>query len=98
MIGRIVLIFLAIGLQAIPPTERQASGVYGPLAFGAHAVGFQLFVEEDPSRSYPSGDSAMLRNRPIRVYVWYPADPTARRAMTTHLRWQEQLHRPMHCS
>lgn len=47
-------------------TATDASNKAPKLAAGPYEVGFTTFTLHDPSRS----------DRPIPVYVWYPADPT----------------------
>jgi len=52
-------------------------GISAGLDFGPHAVGFRLLSETDSSRAFPSTDLTGLRARPVRVYLWYPADEPA---------------------
>ena len=40
---------------------------------GPYPVGFELIRTTDPSRTFPSLDGSGFRERPMRVYVWYPA-------------------------
>jgi len=49
---------------------------WGDLVPGPHRVGFRLLEEEDLSRSIRVTDATPeVRPRPVRVYVWYPAQP-----------------------
>jgi putative intracellular protease/amidase/pimeloyl-ACP methyl ester carboxylesterase len=43
------------------------------LESGPYPVGFELIETNDPSRTFPSLDGRGFRERPMRVYVWYPA-------------------------
>lgn len=41
---------------------------------GPYTPGFQLLERQDYSRYYPSGKSDGPGARPVRVYIWYPAE------------------------
>ncbi len=43
------------------------------LTDGPYPVGFELVRTVDPSRAFPSLDGAGFRDRPMRIYIWYPA-------------------------
>jgi len=43
------------------------------LTYGPHPVGFELVQTADPSRAFPSLDGSGFRDRPMRIYIWYPA-------------------------
>lgn len=43
------------------------------LAPGSNAVGFRLIEGEDPSRTVTGGNGSAARPRPVRTYLWYPA-------------------------
>lgn len=43
------------------------------LADGPHPVGFELVQTADPARAFPSLEGAGFRDRPMRIYLWYPA-------------------------
>jgi dienelactone hydrolase len=62
-------------LPALAQTDAALFGL-GP---GEHAVGFQLFEDEDSSRAVTGGARDAVHPRPIRTYLWYPAE-TSRRA------------------
>jgi len=49
----------------------------GGLSTGPFTPGFRLIETSDASRSFPSADGAGAAARPMRIYVWYPAKPTA---------------------
>lgn len=49
----------------------------GGLSAGPFTPGFRLIETSDASRSFPSPDDAGAMARPLRIYVWYPAKPTA---------------------
>jgi hypothetical protein len=59
------------------------SGWAGPkspgdgLPAGPFTPGFRLLETSDETRSFPSADGAGGGARPMRIYVWYPAKPTA---------------------
>lgn len=63
------------------PKTGRATGIPNLLIYGPHAVGFQLLTLEDPTRSFPSDDPAAPRSRPVRVYIWYPAEGASGKAM-----------------
>ncbi len=79
---RLVLALLAVALLTVPRAEARGPAVSGSLAYGPHEVGFQLFVETDPTRGYPSATPGVPGARPMRVYIWYPASPTKGSALT----------------
>lgn len=82
MVGHITLALLAIALQTAPQTAQRGSAVSGSLAYGPYEVGFQLLVESDPARSFPSANPGIPAARPMRVYLWYPASPTKGSSLT----------------
>jgi hypothetical protein len=45
---------------------------------GDLAVGFRLIEGEDASRTVTAGNGATAHARPLRTYVWYPAERAAR--------------------
>jgi hypothetical protein len=67
---------VSISLGRAQPTAE----VLG-LEAGEHAVGFRLVEDEDASRTVTGGFSQTAHARPLRVYLWYPAD-AAPRALT----------------
>jgi len=50
---------------------RAAPGV--DLGYGPYPVGFALLSTADSSRSFPGLAESVTRDRPVRVYLWYPA-------------------------
>jgi len=67
---------LLVVVSALPSLAQPASEVFG-LPAGQHAVGFQLLEDQDASRVVTGGIRGAARPRPIRTYLWYPAE-TAR--------------------
>jgi hypothetical protein len=66
--------FLSDGFaQSREVTEAEAYG----LDPGPFSVGFQLVEERDASRSVTAGNGSATHPRPLRVYVWYPAERAA---------------------
>jgi hypothetical protein len=55
------------------PLPSRAFGL-GP---GGYSVGFQLLEGQDDSRAVTGGVAAAAHARPIRTYVWYPAEEAA---------------------
>jgi pimeloyl-ACP methyl ester carboxylesterase len=55
----------------------QESGFWGGLEAGPHQPGFRLIETSDATRSFPSDEGPGQVARPLRVYVWYPAKPSA---------------------
>ncbi len=52
------------------------------LEYGPYPVGFELVEAVDQSRSFPSADGSGFGGRPIRTYIWYPAQEKGPRPMT----------------
>jgi dienelactone hydrolase len=65
------LLFLAEALTQ--PREPALSEAYGDEA-GAFSVGFRLLEWEDTARTVTAGVDATPHPRPLRAYVWYPAE------------------------
>lgn len=62
------------------PAIGQARVLWGDLRAGPHAVGFRAIFAADSSRRYwPEGDATDPAYRPLRVFVWYPAQETGDR-------------------
>jgi hypothetical protein len=66
----IVAFFAAVALAQGDPPTGDAFG----LDPGEHTVGFRLIEERDPARTVTGGLAATPHARPLRIYVWYPAD------------------------
>ena len=58
------------------PRESAGAEAYG-LEPGQFSVGFRLLEGADASRTVTAGNGAATHPRPLRVYVWYPAERTA---------------------
>ena len=54
---------------------------WGNLKPGEHIAGFCLISTQDYSRVYPNDTSTELNPRPIRIYIWYPAEQSAQQSM-----------------
>jgi tetratricopeptide (TPR) repeat protein len=65
------LLVAACWLWSIAAAPAVESGVTP--ADGPHPVGFELVQAGDPARAFPSLDGAGSRDRPMRIYIWYPA-------------------------
>jgi hypothetical protein len=72
-----VLCGLTILLLAAGSGRAGQAGFWGGLSAGPFTPGFRLIETSDASRSFPSADGAGGAARPMRIYVWYPAKPTA---------------------
>jgi hypothetical protein len=71
---RLVLGFCCAALVAAwLPAASIAQPRYG-LEPGAFAVGFKLLEGEDASRTVTAGNGGAPQPRPLRTYVWYPAE------------------------
>lgn len=60
----------AVGAMAQPG----GNGFRGGLPAGPFTSGFRLVEASDPGRSYPADTAGSMKARPLRVYLWYPAD------------------------
>jgi dienelactone hydrolase len=67
-----------LSLCAVTPALAQTFES-NPLALepGAHAVGFRLLQSEDRSRLVTGGTGSRVHPRPVRTYLWYPAQGTS---------------------
>jgi dienelactone hydrolase len=71
----VTLALLAIlTLRAFAQTDANVFG----LDPGEHAVGFRLLEDEDRSRAVTGGSREAAHPRPIRTYLWYPAEASRR--------------------
>jgi pimeloyl-ACP methyl ester carboxylesterase len=60
------------------PARADTSPLWGDLRPGSHNVGFRLIEGHDPARAIRvKGAAPEIRPRPVRVYIWYPADSSA---------------------
>ncbi len=72
-----VLFGLTFLLAVFAHSQVHESPFWGHLGAGPFAPGFRLIETSDPSRSYPPTGGGLPDARPMRIYVWYPAKPTA---------------------
>src|SRR5512135_768760 len=79
--GSVKIVKILVGLTCLlavsAHSQVRGSSFWGRLGTGPFAPGFRLIETSDPSRSYPDKDGERPAPRPMRVYVWYPAKPTA---------------------
>ncbi|MBN2246341.1 MAG: hypothetical protein JW755_10905 [Candidatus Aminicenantes bacterium] len=54
---------------------------WGNLKPGEYSTGFRLITTQDLSRVYPNTKSTELNPRPIRIYIWYPAEQSSQPPM-----------------
>lgn len=82
----IILVFLSL-FVSLPVSADEVSPLWGKLDRGPHQIGFKLFEDWDFSRTYyakydyENKKHEGERARPIRVYVWYPAEDSDISAM-----------------
>jgi dienelactone hydrolase len=55
------------------PREPAVANAYA-MEPGERSVGFRLLEERDTSRAVTGGSGAAQHARPVRIYVWYPAE------------------------
>jgi dienelactone hydrolase len=60
---------------ALPALAQNDAAVFG-LEPGDFAVGFRLFEDDDRTRAVNGVRRGVLHPRPMRTYLWYPADDT----------------------
>jgi len=72
----VVFLFIALGASCSRAPLRE-SGFWGGLPAGPFTPGFRLIEASDATRSFPSADGTGPVPRPLRIYVWYPADKSA---------------------
>ena len=58
-------------------SQTRESPFWGRLHAGPFTPGFRLIEASDASRSFPADGGTGTAARPIRIYVWYPAEPSA---------------------
>ena len=74
-----VIIFILLNIfQFVMSHDMEA---WGNLEPGPFAVGFKLIELADESRSYPAAEGIEQNGRLIRVYIWYPAQPSSKANM-----------------
>jgi hypothetical protein len=63
---------LIAAVSTVPALAQTAPEVFG-LPAGQHSVGFQLLEDRDAARVVTRGARGAAQPRPIRTYLWYPA-------------------------
>jgi pimeloyl-ACP methyl ester carboxylesterase len=66
----VLMMLLAAGAIA----QARDGGFWGGLEPGPYRPGFRLIEASDTTRSFPSEDGPGPVARPLRIYVWYPAN------------------------
>jgi dienelactone hydrolase len=66
-------VMAALVAASLLPARAQVGVEPFGLDAGEHAVGFQLIEEQDRSRVVSGGVRGATHPRPVRVYLWYPA-------------------------
>jgi dienelactone hydrolase len=78
----------ALATPAAPPTAGDGSTLWGQLEPGPYAVGFRQIERSDHARLYrlpvdiTGAPVPGKRSRPLRISVWYPAEPGAGAPLT----------------
>lgn len=72
-----VLFGLTCLLAVSAYSQVRGPSFWGRLGAGPFVPGFRLIETSDPSRSFRGEGGEKPAPRPMRVYVWYPAGPTA---------------------
>jgi dienelactone hydrolase len=78
-----MLRYAALALGALflsqTPAQPRSSSASEPFGLepGAYSVGFRLLESQDESRPVAGGSGSTTRARPIRTYLWYPAEAAA---------------------
>lgn len=87
-IALLLLIVAVLAFGAAPATAGDGSPLWGQLEPGPYAVGFRQIERSDHSRLHRlpvdmTGTAvAGERSRPLRISVWYPAEPGAGAPLT----------------
>lgn len=85
MKARIKFVFIAAIFFAINTNHATGHGNLWNLQNGHYGVGFQLFEQDDFSRTIieiSDSDSLLYNPRPVRTYVWYPSKENHQQKMT----------------
>src|SRR5690606_20545772 len=67
---------LALSWLAALSVHAQGAGALG-LEAGEHAVGFRLLAQVGAARMVTGGFAPQPQPRPLRIYLWYPAQRAA---------------------
>lgn len=75
--------FVLISILSALIFQSQTDGneSWGNLKPGEYSTGFRLITTQDLSRVYPNNNSTELNPRPIRIYIWYPAEQSSQPPM-----------------
>ena len=68
------LCVLSILLTSGAYAQARQTEFWGRLPSGPFTPGFRLIETSDPSRSFPADAGENTTPRPMRIYVWYPAN------------------------
>jgi hypothetical protein len=72
----VALGWLLLVKPALAQVDSAARGAFG-LEPGEYSVGFELLEEQDPSRAVTGVIPGATHPRPVRTYLWYPAERAA---------------------
>jgi dienelactone hydrolase len=91
-----VLCWLSILLTFGGYSQARENGFWGRLPAGPFTPGFRLIETSDASRSFPLSGTASSAPRPMRIYVWYPANQSteARLRLDDYVRMALEDFRP----
>lgn len=67
---------LVVLLAASLHSQSGESVFLGRLAAGPFTPGFRLIEACDATRSFPAEGGRGMAQRPVRIYIWYPAKPS----------------------
>lgn len=75
---RMQQLVVALGALLLTQAAAQTDAPRSVLGLepGEHSVGFRLIEARDASRPVTAGFSATAHPRPVRIYLWYPANGT----------------------
>jgi dienelactone hydrolase len=84
-IGTVVLALLTLWLPAKTAAQLGDTApppLWGDLKPGPFRIGYQSILRSDPTRTWigrstASGDTSTIRDRPVRIGVWYPSEVKA---------------------
>ncbi len=76
------LIACLAGLLGPGQGQPGPSPFWGALTAGPHEAGLKILAAEDDSRPAPATAIGHSSRRPMRIYLWYPAQPSAGKPLT----------------
>jgi len=85
--------FVALGLQPLLAEAQAPSELWFDLEPGPHPVGFAAWYEFDETREFFATDQQPPPGRPVRIFVWFPAESEAR--SQPPMRWGDYLAPPL---